>query len=60
MISLPLDPKKLLGFKLIPLTPSKSGVATSIKQGGKGVGIQLGAKVGAKQGIKNIDVARRG
>jgi len=59
MTSLPLDPKKLLGFKLIPLTPSKPGVAIAIKQGGKGV-TQLAAKVGVKVGIKAIDLSRRG
>ena len=55
MTSLPLDPEKLLGFKLIPLTPSKPGVAIAIKQGGKGV-TQLAAKVG----FKGIDLSRRG
>ena len=59
MISLPLDPKKLLGFKLILLTPSKPGVAIAIKQGGKGV-MQLGAKAGGKTGTKTIGLARRG
>lgn len=52
MISLPLDPKKLLGFKWIPLAPSKPGAAIAIKQGGKGAGIQLGAKVGGQAGPK--------
>jgi hypothetical protein len=59
MTSLPLDPKKLLGFKLIPMTPSKPGAAIAIKQGGKGVTVQLGAKVGEKAGIKAIDLAQR-
>ena len=52
MTALPLDPKKLLGFKLIPLTPSKPDAAIAIKQGGKGVTVQLGAKVGGKVGTK--------
>ena len=53
MISLPLDPKKMLGFKLIPLTPAEHRAAISIKQGGKAV-IQWGAKVGAKAGTKTM------
>ena len=60
MISPLLDPKMLLGFKLIPLSPSKPGAAIAIKHGGKGVGIKLGAKVGAKEGIKGIGLTPRG
>lgn len=58
MISLPLDPKKMLGFKLIPLTPADPRAVISMKQGGKTV-IQLGAKVGAKVGSKTMSVAPR-
>lgn len=60
MISPLLDPKMLLGFKLIPLSPSKPGAAMVIEHGGKGVGIKLGAKVGGKQGTKGIGLAPRG
>lgn len=59
MISLPLDPKKLLGFKLISQNPARAGVAIDIKLGGKGT-VQLGAKVGAKVGTKTIRPAPRG
>jgi hypothetical protein len=58
MISLPLDPKKMLGFKLIPLTPVDPHAVISMKQGSKTV-IQLGAKVGAKAGSKNMSPAPR-
>lgn len=58
MTTLPLDPKKMLGFKLIPMSPSKPGAAIAIKQGGKAV-IQLGAKVGAKAGTKTMSLVPR-
>ncbi len=58
MISLPLDPKKMLGFKLNPLTPAEHRAAISIELGGKAV-IQLGAKVGAKVGTKTMSLAPR-
>ena len=60
MISPLLDPKVLLGFKLIPLSPSKPGAAIVIEHGAKGVGIKLGAKVGGKQVTKGISLAPRG
>ena len=58
MTSLPLDPKKMLGFKLIPLTPAERRAAISIKLGDKAV-IQWGAKVGGKVGNKNMSLAPR-
>ena len=76
MTSLPLDPKKLLGFKLISLTPAKPGAAIAIKQGGKelisltpaksgvAIAIKQGGKgvtqLAAKVGFKGIDLSRRG
>ena len=51
MISVPLDPKKLLGFKLIPLNAADARAAVAIK---------LGAKVGGKAGTKTMGLAPRG
>jgi hypothetical protein len=59
MTSVPLDPKKLLGFKLIQRKPAEHSSATSIKLGIKG-DVQLGAKVGGKVGIKTARLAPRG
>lgn len=50
MISVPLDPKKLLGFKLIPLNGADTRAAIAIK---------LGAKVGGKVGVKTMSVSPR-
>jgi len=56
MISVPLDPKKLLGFKLIEQAPAQPSSAIAGKVGTKGMsskdGVRLGAKVGGKLGGK--------
>ena len=54
-----LDPKKLLGFKLIAQAPTASAAAIAGKVGGKAM-TQLGAKVGAKFGVKTLRPAARG
>lgn len=63
MISVPLDPKKLLGFKLITQLPAESSAAIAGKVGTKNTirkeGVRLGAKVGAKVGSKVILPASR-
>lgn len=58
MTTPPLDPKKLLGFKLIPHNPSEPATAISIKRGDKGPVIQLGNKAGAKEGGKVMGAAQ--
>ena len=54
-----LDPKKLLGFKLISHAPTASAAAIAGKVGGK-VMTHLGAKVGVKLGVKAMRPAARG
>lgn len=44
MISVHLDPKKLLGFKLIPLNAADARAAIATQLGGK-VGAKFGGKV---------------
>lgn len=56
MISVPLDPKQLLGFKLIEQAPAQPSSAITGKVGTKEMssrnGVRLGAKVGGKAGVK--------
>ena len=59
MTPVSLDPKKLLGFKLISQAPAAPSAAIAGKVGGK-VMTQLGAKVGAKFGVKTMVPAARG
>ena len=52
MTTPPLDPKKLLGFKLISRNPLEPAAAIAIKRGDKGPVVQLGIKAGIKEGGK--------
>lgn len=56
MTTPPLDPKKLLGFKLISRNPPGPAAAIAIKCGGKTTDVQLGIKTGEKAGVKGIGV----
>ncbi len=59
MTTPPLDPKKLLGFKLISHSPLAPAAAIAIKRGDKGPVIQLGIKAGMKAGGKAMVVMQQ-
>ena len=59
MISVPLDPKKLLGFKLNAQAPAGPSAMIAGKVETKS-SVQLGAKIGEKLGGKTMRPTTRG